>query len=89
MRPGDLQHFIRHIDADDFALRPDNLRGDETNFSRAAAEIEDGLAFAQILARIAATVIALDYFLRNGLEIFRFVIDGTTKFVGGAFAPAA
>ena len=43
-------------------------------------EIEHRLAFAQILAGIAATVIAFDDFLRNDLEIFGIVIDRATKF---------
>ncbi len=40
----DLQHIVGHVDADDFPLRADNLRGDETDFSRPAAQIEDGFA---------------------------------------------
>ncbi len=58
---------------------PDDLRGDETDLSRAAAEIEHGLALAQIFARIAAAVIALDHFLRNDLEVISVVIDRATK----------
>ena len=54
-------------------------------FPGPAAEIEHGLALAQILARIATTVIALDHFLRNRGEILRFVFDRTTKFVRAYF----
>ena len=62
-----------------FPFGADDLRGDEANLSGTAAEIEHGLACAQIFARIAAAVIALDHLLRNDLEIFRIVIDRTTK----------
>ena len=78
----DLEHFVGHIDADHFPLWADNLCGDETDFSRAAAQIENRFAFAQITRWIAATVIALDYFLRNNVEIFGLVFDWTTKFIG-------
>ena len=63
----DLQHFVGHVDADDLSVRPDDLRGDETDFSGPAAEIEHGLALAQIFARIAAAVVAFDHFLRDDL----------------------
>ncbi len=62
-----------------------DLRRDEANLSSAAAEIEDGLAFAQILARIAAAVIALDYLLRNDFQVLGVVIDGATKLGFGCF----
>ena len=53
-------------------------------------EIEHRLAFAEILARIAAAVIAIDHFLRNDLEVFGIVIDRTTKLrLGVLCAPAA
>ena len=64
-----FQHLVRHVDPDHLSVGPNDLRGDETNLSGAAAEIEHRLALAQILARIAATVIALDHFLRNDFEI--------------------
>jgi len=76
----DLEHLVGHINADDFSFRPHHLRGDETNLSSAASEIEHRLAFPEISARIAATVIAFDDFLRNDLEVFRVVIDRATKF---------
>ncbi len=41
-----LQHFVRHINADHFAVWPDDLRGDKTDFSGAAAQIENCFAFA-------------------------------------------
>jgi hypothetical protein len=75
------EHFVRHIDTYHLASRPNNLSSDETDFSRAAAQIENRFAFAQLRRRVTTAVIALDYFLRNDLQIFRFVIDGTTKFV--------
>jgi len=76
----DLEHFVGHIDADDFAAWSDNLRGDKTNFPSAAAKIEHDFTFAQIAGRVAAAIIALDYFSWNCCEIFRLVIDRTTKF---------
>src|SRR4051794_15784247 len=45
----DLEHLIGHINPDDFSLRPHYLRGDETNLSGAASEIEHRLAFPEIL----------------------------------------
>jgi hypothetical protein len=78
----DLEHFVGHIDPDHFPLWADNLRGDETDFSRAAAQIENRFAFTQITRWIAATVIALDYFLRNNFEIFGLVFSWTTKIIG-------
>ena len=68
-----------------FPSGADDLRGDEANLSCAAPEIEHRLACSQILARIAAAVIALDHFLRNDFEIFGIVIDRTTKFRFGGF----
>ena len=56
------------------------MRGDEADFSGAAAEIEDGLAGAQIFAGIAAAVIALDDFLRDDFEILGVVFDRAAKF---------
>ena len=76
-----LEHFIGHIDADHFAFEPDDLRGDKADFSRAAAQIEDDFAFAQITRRVAAPVITLDHFLRNHLEVFGVIMDRTAKFL--------
>ena len=80
--PGDLEHFISHIHADHFAVWSNDLRRDETNFSRATTEIENRFALAQIMRRIAAAIIALDHFSWNDVEICRFIINRTTKFVG-------
>ena len=77
--PRDREHFVGHIHADDFAVRADDLRGDETDFAGAAAQIDNHFAFAQITRRIAATVIAFDHFLLNDLEVIQIVIDRTTK----------
>src|SRR5206468_3965837 len=83
--PRDLQHLVGHIDANDFTVRPDDLCGDETDFSRAAAQIEDRFAFTQVTRGIATAVIALDHFSWNDLEIFRVVIYRTTQFVRAFF----
>ena len=64
---------------------PDDLRGDEADLAGAAAEIEHRLARAQIFARIAAAVIALDHLLRDDLEIFGVVIDRAAKLRLGGF----
>ena len=53
--------------------------GDKTNLAGATSQIEDRLAFAEILAGIAAAVIAVDDFLRNDFEVLSVVIDGATK----------
>jgi len=53
--------FHRHINPNDFAFRPDDLRGDETDFARAAAQIENGFTFTHI-TEDRATIIALDHF---------------------------
>ena len=53
--------------------------GDKTNLPRATAQIEDRLAFTQILAGIAAAVVAVDDFLRNNFEVLSVVIDRATK----------
>ena len=70
-----------------FPSGADDLRGDEANLSGAAPEIEHRLVFSQILAGIAAAVIAIDDFLRNDFEIFGIVIDRTTKLRFGGFGP--
>ena len=70
----DFEHVVGHIHADNAPLRADHLRGDEANFPRAAAEIEHGLAFADIGARVAAAVVALNDFLRNDFEPARIVL---------------
>src|SRR5438874_9370698 len=75
-----LEHLVGHIDADDFSRRSHHLGRDETNLSGAAPEIEDRLAFPEILTGIAATVVAFDDFLWNDLEVFRVVIDRAAKF---------
>jgi len=80
-----FEHLIGHVDAHDLPFGTDNLSSDETDFSRAAAKIENDLAFAQITRRITATVIALDHFWRNDLEIFGVVFDRTAKFVRAFF----
>ena len=85
IRPGHVQHLVRHVDPDHLSLRPDDLRRDETNLAGAAAEIEHGLAFSQIFARVAAAVIAIDDLLRNDFEIFGIVIDRATKLCFGGF----
>ena len=61
----DFEHLVCHVNADDPAARSNDLRSDETDFPSAAAQIDNDLAFVQVIRRIAATVIALDYFLRN------------------------
>ena len=80
-----LQHFVRHIDPNHFPVWPDNLRGKKTDFSGAAAQIENRFAVAEITRRVAATVIALDHFLWNDVEICRFIINRTTKFLRTLF----
>src|SRR6516225_1762673 len=83
--PRDFQHFICHIDADHFSFRSDNLSGDETDFARAAAEVENRLAFVHMTGGIATTIIALDHFSWNYFEIFRVVLYCTTEFVCAFF----
>src|SRR5262249_580461 len=79
--PRDLQHFVRHIDANYFSFRTHNLRGNEANFSGSTADIENYFAFVQITRRIAASIIELDHFARNDFEILGLIIDRTTKFL--------
>jgi hypothetical protein len=75
----DGEHVVVHIDTDDAAGGPDDLRGDETDFSGAAAEVEDGFAGAEITGWIAAAVIALDYFGRDDFQVLTVVFDRTTE----------
>ena len=73
------EHVVVHVHADDAARRPNDLRGDETNFSRAAAEVEHRLARLEIFRGITAAVIAVNDFLRDDLEILAVVFDGAAK----------
>ena len=72
--PRDLQHCIGHVHADHAPRRAHHLRRDETNLSRPAPEIEHRLPGPQMLARIAAAVVALDDLRRDGFQILRIVI---------------
>ncbi len=94
---GDVEHLVGHVHADDSCPAADDLRGDEADFARAAAEVEHRLAGMQVLAGIAAAVVALDDLLRDDLEVLRIVIDRAAQgglarlgaagvtFLGGAF----
>ena len=72
--PRHLQHRVGHIHADHPPRRAHHLRRDETNLSRPAPEIEHRLPGPQMLARIAAAVVALDDLRRDDFQILRIVI---------------
>jgi len=80
VRARDLQHLVGHVYADHAPVGTDYLRRDKADLAGAAPEIEHRLAFANIFAGIAATVIPLDHFPRNYLQELGIVLDGATKF---------
>ncbi len=73
--PGDLEHLVGHVDADDAPPWPDDLGGDEADLAGAAAEVEDRLAGLEVAARIATAVVPLQDLLWNHLEVPGVVVD--------------
>jgi hypothetical protein len=48
----DLEHGLVHVDADDAPARPHDLGRDVADLARAAAEVEDDLARAEVARRV-------------------------------------
>ena len=76
---GQGQHVISHVHLDDLPFGVNYLRGNEANISGATTEIQDGFVNLDMLAWVAATVVALDNLIGNGFEVFRVIIDRATK----------
>ena len=72
---GKIQHLVRHVDADNAALGPHDLGGDEADLAAARAEVEHDVALAHVAGWVAAAVVAVKHLLRDDLEILRVVID--------------
>ena len=77
--PCHFQHFIGHIDADNFSCRADDLRRDETNLPCPAAQIEHGFSRLEVTARVAAAIILLNDFFRDDFQVLALIIDGATQ----------
>src|SRR5712692_848609 len=73
--PRQREHVVVHVHTDDLAAGTDDLRGDETNLARAAAQIEDRFARAQVLRRIAAAIIPFEDFGWDDVEEAAIVGD--------------
>ena len=79
MAVGQFEHVVVHVDADDATMRSDDLGSDVADFSAAASEVENGLSRFDPFRRITTSVIALDQFRRQYVEIFVLVIDRTAQ----------
>src|SRR5260370_5631524 len=77
--PGQRQHLIVRIDADNLALRANNLRGDVADLAGARTQIEDDIAFADKCRRVSASIVALFDFIRYDAEVLLVILDRTTK----------
>src|SRR5204863_2456983 len=77
--PGQRQHVVIHVHADDAPRRPHNLRGDKTNLPGSAADIQNGFSMLEMFGRVAAAIVVVDDFLWNDLQKLTIVFDGTTK----------
>jgi len=71
---GNFQHVVGHVYADDFTLWPDDLGGDEADFSGARAEVEDGFTRVEPFGGISAAVVFFDDFGRDGFEELGVVV---------------
>ena len=57
----------------------DDLRCDEADFSRAAAQIENSFSGFEVAGGISAPVILFDHFFWNDPKVARIVVDWTTQ----------
>ena len=74
-----FQHGVGHVHADDPAPGPDDLRGDETDFSGATAQVEHGLAGSEVTAGVAAAIVLLNDLVRDDFQKTLIVIHSATQ----------
>ena len=84
---GHVEHLGGHVHSDDAPSGPDRLRGDEADLAAAAAQVEDRLALAQVLARVAAAVVALEDLRGDRLEVAGVVVHRTAQRLFAGLAP--
>jgi len=83
------QHLGGHVDADYTPRITHDLGGNEADLPCAASQVEDRLALFEVLAGVAATIVALEDFLRGPLEVLRVIVRWAAPPRHSRFGPTA
>src|SRR5574341_2318531 len=81
--PGQGQHVIVHVNADDTALRPHNLARQEARLSGARPEVKDGLPLLKIRYGVPAPVVPPEDLVRDGPKELRVIGSGGRRATEG------